>query len=257
MQPEPSDQFVQSLARGLEVIKAFTGERPEMTLSELAVVTGLTRATARRFLLTLVELGYVRSDGRLFALTPRVLELGFSYLAGQSIPDIARPHLEALSRTLHESTSASVLEGDDIVYVARVQARRIMTVNITIGTRFPAYATSMGRVILAGLPEEGLERYLAALHPVGLTSATLTDLGALRSELAAVRERGWTIVDQELETGLRSVAAPLRQAGRVVAAINVSTSAGSTTLARIQHDFVPELVATAARISDDLDLARR
>jgi IclR family pca regulon transcriptional regulator len=252
--PEPSSQFVQSLARGLDVIKAFTAERPEMTLSEIARATDLTRATARRFLLTLVELDYVRSDGKLFALTPRVLELGFSYLSGLSLPEVAQPHLEQLSRDLGESTSASVLDGGDIVYVARVPTRRIMTVGITIGTRFPAYATSMGRVLLAGLPAGELAAYLASLRPAAFTPSTLTDPAALRAELDAVRERGWTIVDQELEQGLRSVAAPVRRGGTVVAAVNVSTTSGSTPLERLTDEFVPALLVAAERISGDLGL---
>ncbi|WP_382306866.1 IclR family transcriptional regulator C-terminal domain-containing protein [Herbiconiux sp. UC225_62] len=255
--PEPSSQFVQSLARGLDVIKAFTADRPEVTLSDIARVTDLTRATARRFLLTLVELGYVRTDGKLFALTPKVLELGFSYLSGLSLPEVAQPHLEQLSRELGESTSASVLDGGDIVYVARVPTRRIMTVGITIGTRFPAYATSMGRVLLAGLAPADLDAYLATLHPAAFTPSTLTDPAGLRAELDAVRERGWTIVDQELEVGLRSVAAPVRRGGTVVAAINVSTTTGTSSLDRLQDEFVPPLLATAERIGADLALTTR
>ncbi|HEY0246877.1 MAG TPA: IclR family transcriptional regulator C-terminal domain-containing protein [Gryllotalpicola sp.] len=251
----PAGEFVQSLARGLEVIKAFDAERPELTLSELAAATGLSRAAARRFLHTLLSLGYVRSDGRRFALTARVLELGFSYLSSQSLPELAQPHLEALSRALGESISASVLDGPDIVYVARVPTRRIMRSAITIGTRFPAYATSMGRVLLAGLPDAALERHLAELRPAALTSATLTDPAALRAELARVRERGWTVVDQELEPGLRSVAAPLTRSGAVVAAVNVSTSSTVSTLERIRGEFLPALLETARAISRDLELA--
>ncbi|MFB2598041.1 IclR family transcriptional regulator C-terminal domain-containing protein [Herbiconiux sp. P17] len=254
--PEPSSQFVQSLARGLDVIKAFTAEHPEMTLSDIARATDLTRATARRFLLTLAELGYVRSDGRLFALTPRVLELGFSYLSGLSLPEVAQPHLERLSRELGESTSASVLDGGDIVYIARVPTRRIMTVGITIGTRFPAYATSMGRVLLANLPRAELDAYLGTLHPAAFTPTTLTDVGALRAELDAAQERGWTIVDQELEVGLRSVAAPVRRGAAVVAAINVSTTTGTSSLERLTDEFVPALLAAADRIAADLALVR-
>ncbi|SDZ54774.1 transcriptional regulator, IclR family [Herbiconiux ginsengi] len=255
--PEPSSQFVQSLARGLDVVKAFTAERPEMTLSDIARVTDLTRATARRFLLTLVELGYVRTDGKLFALTPRVLELGFSYLSGLSLPEVAQPHLEQLSRELGESTSASVLDGRDIVYVARVPTRRIMTVGITIGTRFPAYATSMGRVLLANLPAAERDALLGDLHPAAFTPSTLTDPEALRAELDAVRERGWTIVDQELEVGLRSVAAPVHRGGSVVAAINVSTTTGTSSLEKLTEEFVPALLAAAESIGADLALTSR
>ncbi|WP_411720631.1 IclR family transcriptional regulator C-terminal domain-containing protein [Mycetocola sp.] len=248
--PEPSGQYVQSLARGLSVIRAFGRDRPSMTLSDIADVTGLTRATARRFLLTLLELGYVRADGRLFALTPRVLELGFSYLSGLALPEIVAPHLDQLSRRLNESASASVLDDGDIVYIARVPARRIMTVSITVGTRFPAHATSMGRVLLAGLDEGDLERYLETIGRETLTAKTVTDAAALRETLEKVRRQGWALVDQELERGLRSIAAPLHGAdGRVVAAINVSTSTSTASLERISEDYRPAVLQTAAEIS--------
>ncbi len=251
---EPEGEFVQSLARGLEVIKAFGAERPELTLSELAAATGYSRAAARRFLHTLVALGYVRTDGKRFALTPRVLELGFSYLSSQTLPELAQPHLEALSRELNESTSASVLDGYDIVYIARVPTHRIMRTAITIGTRFPAYATSMGRVLLAGLPDAALDDYLADVHPTELTPSTLTDTRSLRAELARTRERGWAIVDQELDIGLRSAAAPLTRNGVVVAAVNVSTTSASTTLERLHDEFLPALLETARAISGELGL---
>lgn len=251
--PEPSGQYVQSLARGLSVIKAFGRDRPSMTLSDIAEATQLTRATARRFLLTLIELGYVRADGRLFVLTPRVLELGFSYLSGLALPEIVGPHLEQLSRRLNESASASVLDNGDIVYIARVPARRIMTVSITVGTRFPAHATSMGRVLLAGLGDDDLERYLSSIARTALTESTITDAVALRDTLDQVREQGWALVDQELEQGLRSIAAPLRGAdGAVVAAINVSTSTSTASLERIRDDYRPAVLATASDISDTL-----
>lgn len=217
--PGPSPDYVQSLARGLSVIKAFDGEHPRRTLSEVARHTDLTRATARRFLLTLVELEYVRTDGSVFWLTPRVLELGYSYLSSLSLPEIAGPHLEALSAKVRESTSVSILDGDDVVYVARVPVSRIMTVSITIGTRFPAYATSMGRVLLAGLPDDALDAYLARVSFARLTGKTISTADRLRAELEKIRADGFAIVDQELEEGLRSLAAPIRDAtGDVVAA---------------------------------------
>ena len=185
-------------------------------------------------MLTLAELGYVTTDGKLFALTPRVLELGFSYLSGLSLPELAQPHLEALSRELGESTSASVLDGDAIVYVARVPTRRIMNVGITIGTRFPADVTSMGRVLLAAEHESSWP-------------------DALRATLAEVRRQGWALVDQELEQGLRSIAAPLHSAdGTVIAAINVSSTTSSATLERIADEFRPALLRTAALIDGAL-----
>ena len=251
-----SRDFVQSLARGLAVIRAFDAEHAQLTLTEVADRSGIPRAAARRFLFTLEQLGYVRSRGRSFALTPRVLELGFGYLSALTLPEVAQPHLERLAHELGESTSASVLDGSDIVYVARVPVRRIMAVAITVGTRFPAYATSMGRVLLAGLPEPELDRLLDAVDPVGLTPRTLTDREVLRAEIAAARERGWVAVDQELEVGLRSIAAPVRRHGRVVAAINVSTTVGAASIERIQADFAPALVAAAEAIGADLDLTR-
>lgn len=254
---DPSGQYVQSLARGLSVIRAFNADHPEMTLSDIARNTGLTRATSRRFLLTLVELGYVKTDGRFFALTARVLELGFSYLSALSLPEIAQPHLEQLAATIHESTSASVLDGMDIVYVARVPTRRIMSVRINIGTRFPAYATSMGRVLLSGLTPSELDAHLATLDFESLTTHTITSKNALLQELARVREQGWAIVDQELEEGLRSIAVPIRHSsGAVIAAINVSTTAGSQSLESIYANLLPPLQLAAERISSDLTASR-
>ena len=247
--------FVQSLARGLAVIRAFDADHPELTLSEVARRAALTRAAARRFLLTLESLGYVRADDRSFSLTPRVLELGFSYLSSLSLPEIVQPHLEALSREVGESVSAAVLDGPDIVYIARVPTRRIMSVRITIGTRFPAFATSMGRVLMAGLPDEGADAALAASELVPFTDRTVTDPGDLRAELASVRAQGWSIVDGELEPGLLSIAAPLHaRDGRVVAAVNVSTSATRDSIAHLREAYLPPLLRTAATIDAELRL---
>ncbi|WP_158887752.1 IclR family transcriptional regulator domain-containing protein [Amycolatopsis anabasis] len=247
---------VQSLERGLAVIKAFNAGAPELTLSEVARVTGLTRAAARRFLLTLADLGYVRTDGKHFSLTARVLELGYAFLSSLSLPEVAQPHLERLSAEVHESSSVSVLEGGDIVYIARVAVSRIMTVTINVGTRFPAHATSMGHVLLAGLDADALAAYLAEAELTRLTSHTLTSPAALRAELVKVREQGWAMVDQELEEGLRSVAAPIRDRhGAVVAAVNVSTHASRTTPESVRGEMVPPLLAAAARIEADLAVA--
>lgn len=254
--PSPSGQFVQSLARGLAVIRAFDVDHPEMTLSDIARRAGLTRATSRRFLLTLVELGYVRSDGRQFSLTAKVLGLGFSYLSALSLPEIAQPHLEELASIIHESTSLSVLDDTDIVYVARVPARRIMSVRINIGTRFPAYATSMGRVMLAALDQDGLDAYLAHVGIARLTSHTISSHDELVADLAEVRERGWALIDQELEEGLRSIAVPIRHGSEVVGAINVSTSTSSRTIESIHQDLLPHLLHAAERISADLTATR-
>lgn len=245
--------FVQSLERGLSVICAFDRRNTELTLSEVANATGVTRATARRFLLTLVRLGYMRTDGRYFSLTPRVLELGYAYLSSLTLPEVAEPHLEALVAEVSESSSVSVLDGQEVVYVARVPVSRIMTVAISVGTRFPAYATSMGRVLLAGLPDGSLEEYLSAVKLDHLTNRTVNTSAALRAEVLKVRSQGFSLVDQELEEGLRAVAAPIRdRSGRVVAAINISAHASRTSLESMRRNMIPPLLATAARISADL-----
>jgi IclR family pca regulon transcriptional regulator len=251
-QPPPGDQFVQSLARGLGVITAFDAEHADMTLSEVAGRTGLSRATARRFLHTLVELGYVRTDGRLFALTPQVLRLGTSYLSGLGLPQIAQPHLERLSAELHESTSAAVLDGEDIVYVARVATRRIMSVGITVGTRFPAFATSMGRVLLASLDEDALTAYFNTADLASLTSQTIHDETHLRHEFDRVRHHGWALVDQELERGLRSLAVPVIEDGRTVAAINVSTSSMGNEPSTLVDSALALLQSASSAIAGDL-----
>jgi IclR family pca regulon transcriptional regulator len=257
-----SDDFVQSLARGLAVIRAFDAEHPALTLSEVARRAGITRAAAGRFLRTLEQLGYVRAStgsatgvGVRFALTPRVLELGFSFLSALSIPEVVQPHLDRLSHEVGESVSAAVLDGGDIVYVARVPTRRIMSVRITIGTTFPAFATSMGRVLLAGLPEAGAEALLAASDLPSLTPRTVTDGAALRAELQRVREQGWALVDGELEPGLRSVAVPIHdRSGDVVAAVNVSTSATRDSVDHILAEYLPRLQQTARAIDGELRL---
>ena len=249
--------FVQSLDRGLAVIRAFDEHNPELTLSDVARATGLTRAAARRFLLTLADLGYVRTDGRWFTLSPRILELGYAYLSSLSLTEVAEPHLERLVAEVHESSSVSVLDGEDIVYVARVPTARIMAVSINVGTRFPAYATSMGRVLLSRLPDEELEAYLARVELVPLSPRTLTSVEMLRVELAKVRSQGWALVDQELEEGLRSIAAPIRdRTGRTIAAVNVSAHASRMTIDEGRRRLVPAVLATAARIEADLRVAQ-
>lgn len=253
---ERAAHHVQSLERGLAVIRAFNAGAPELTLSDVARATGLTRAAARRFLLTLTDLGYVRTDGKYFSLTARVLELGYAFLSSMTLPDVAQPHLERLSTEVRESSSVSVLDGTDIVYVARVAVSRIMTVTINVGTRFPAHATSMGHVLLAGLPGQALERYLIEAELDQLTSHTLTDSGALRTELDYVRTMGWALVDQELEEGLRSIAAPIHdRQRRVVAAVNVSTHASRTSREKLFEEMLPALLAAAKRIESDLAVA--
>jgi IclR family pca regulon transcriptional regulator len=245
--------FVRSFERGLAVIRAFDAEHPALTLSEVARACELTRAAARRFLLTLADLGYVHTDGRRFRLSPRVLELGYSYLAGYTLPQIAEPHLEQLVARVRESSSLCVLDGDDIVYVARVPTRRIMSASITVGTRFPAYVTSVGRVILAHLPDEDVEARLARAELKPLTPRTVATPQALRTELRRVRRQGYAVVDQELEEGLRSVAAPVRDRdGEVVAAVNIAVHAGRNSVDSVRRDLLPHLLATVAGIEADL-----
>jgi IclR family transcriptional regulator, pca regulon regulatory protein len=245
--------FVQSLDRGLAVIRAFGPDRDRLSLSEVARATGLTRAAARRFLLTLVKLGYVRSDGREFSLRPRVLELGYAYLSGLALPEVAEPHLEELSAKLHESSSISVLDGHHIVYVARVAQKRIMTVAISVGTRFPAYAASMGRVLLAGLSPDELEKYLAEATFEAFTERTVTDPDQLRDIVHEVKRQGYAIVNQELEEGLRAIAAPIHDSsGAVTAAINVSAHASRHTPDTMLTQLLPDLLKTAGHIESDL-----
>ena len=250
---ERGPDFVQSLERGLAVVRAFDADHPELTLSEVARRTGLTRAAARRFLLTLVDLGYVRTDGRLFGLRPRILELGYAYLSSLSLPDVAEPHMEELVAQVHESCSVSVLDGDEVVYVARVPTKRIMAVAISVGTRFPAYATSMGRVLLAHQPRAWLDEYLRTADLQPITRRTITDPAKLASTLARVRRQGFAVVDQELEEGLRSMAVPLHDAtGEVVAAMNVSARASRGSSEAVRRELLPALQVAARRVEDDL-----
>jgi IclR family transcriptional regulator, pca regulon regulatory protein len=245
--------YVQSLERGLAVIKAFGPERSRLTLTEVAQATGLARAVARRFLLTLAELGYVRTDGREFSLRPRVLELGYAYLSGLTLTEIAQPFVEELVATVHESSSISVLDGRDVVYVVRVPTTRIMTVAISIGTRFPAYCTSMGRVLLAGKPEAELEGYLTEVELVPRTKRTVTDAAELRGVLEDVRAQGYALVKQELEDGLVSIAVPIRdRVGAVVAAMNVSANAMRVDPDTLVTDVLPRMREAAAHIEEGL-----
>jgi IclR family pca regulon transcriptional regulator len=254
--PERTVETVQSLERGLAVIRAFDADHPRMSLSDVARSTGLTRAAARRFLHTLVALGYMRTDGRLFALRPRVLELGYAYLSSLTLPEVALPHLEDLVAQVHESSSISVLDGDEIVYVARVPTKRIMTVAISVGTRFPAHATSMGRVLLAGRSDDWLNGYLASARLRPITPNTVIDPELLLAELHAVRRQGWSMVDQELEEGLRALAVPIVDgSGQTVAAVNISVQAQRWTAPAVQSELLPPLLKAASAINADLRAA--
>ena len=219
-------------------------------------MTGITRASARRILLTLEEVGHVRSDGRLFSLTPRVLSLGWAYLSSLNIWEPAQPLMEELADRTKESCSVATLDLPDVVYVARVPTRRIMTISLGVGTRLPAHCTGMGRVLLADLPEAALAGFLAQADLQAFTDRTIADPERLREEIDVVRGNGWAMVDQELEIGLRSIAAPLRAGGRTIAALNVAVAAGRVSAQELREAMLPELLRTAERISSAVEASR-
>jgi IclR family transcriptional regulator, pca regulon regulatory protein len=249
--------YVRSIERGLAVIAALGHPGRGLTVAEVAREIAVTRASARRTLVTLEQLGYLRSDDRLFTLTPKLLDLGHGYRAGLALPDVARPHLQQLMEATDEFCSVSVLDGDETLCVARVAPARIMNVAMPVGTRLPAYATCVGRVLLAGLDADDLDAYLGRVELRALTPATVTTAPALRHELDRVRRQRFAVVDQELERGLRSAAAPIRDTvGRVVAAANVGALAGRVTVDTLRRRLLPPLRATAESIERDLAVAR-
>ena len=246
----PSDSYVQSFARGLDVIRSFGAAAPRQTLTEVADATGMTRAGARRILLTLQTLGYVRADGRMFELTPKILDLGFAYLTSMPMWHIAQPVMDALVEQTHESCSIAVLDGQDVVYVMRVHTHKIMSTNLGIGSRLPAFWTSLGRVLLAEMPAPELQNLLDARDRTQFTRHTVQDDAALLAQISQVRKQGWCLLNQELEEGLTSVAAPIRNArGQVVAAMNISGQANRTTPEVMQRDLLPQLLQAAGRVS--------
>ena len=244
--------FVEALARGLDVLACFDARRPTMTLSEVAVAADLARPTARRLLLTLAELGYVRVEDGAYALTPRVLGLGTAYTSSLGLWELARPHLEALVHQTGESSSMAQLDGSDIVYVARVAVPKIIALRVDIGTRFPAERTSQGKVLLAALPESEVARVVAEPSRSGLPPAPERPLRDLQRELTRVRAQGWALADEELAPGVRSVAAPVRDgSGLVRAAMNVTVHAAETSTEHLLEVHLPRLLETASRISGD------
>lgn len=248
---KPGDSYVQSFARGLSVIRAFNASRPEQTLTDVAAATGLTRAGARRILLTLQTLGYVEAEGRLFRLTPKILDLGFAYLTSMPFWNLAEPVMENLSAQVHESCSAAVLDRTEIVYVLRVPTHKIMTINLSIGSRLPAYCTSMGRVLLSALDDETLEATLSSAPLYAHTPRTVTDKEELKKLIAQVRRQGWAIVDQELEGGLISLSAPIRnRQGRVIAAMNISGNAQRNSAKQMVKAFLEPLQQAAQTVSE-------
>jgi IclR family transcriptional regulator, pca regulon regulatory protein len=242
---DASPDFIESLARGLDVIRVFGPGQPVMSLAAVAGAAGLARPTARRVLLTLEQLGYVRAAaGGGFELTPRVLELGMSYVLSRGLWPVAQPHMERLVARTHESSSIAQLDGPDIVYVARVAVPKIIALSVTIGTRFPAMPTSLGKVLLAALPPGAAEQVLAEPSRSGITPRWQPG--------AAERARGWSLTDEQLAAGIRSVAAPLRDGdGAVIAALNVTVHAAETPLAVLTGDYLPLLLQTASAISAD------
>lgn len=249
-------EYVQAVQRGFAVIKAFSAENPSLSMADVAQRTGLARAVARRYLFTLAELGCVMEREGRFTLTPKVLDLGFTYLSTMSVASIAQPLMEKAVAELHESCSLSVLDGREVVYVGRVPAKRIMSVNLVVGSRLPAHATSMGKVLLAYLPPEELDRFFDG-HPLTkLSSRTVCDEGALRQVLAEVRQRGWALAEQESEDGIRSVAAPIwERGGKVAAAMNISAHASRVSRAEICRRHLPILLEATRVISIALGAA--
>lgn len=252
MAREAGPDFIEALARGLDVLRCFQPDQPVMTLSEIAAATGLARPTVRRILLTLDELGYIRSAERGFALTPRVLALGMAYINSLNMWDIARPHLTRLVEQTDESSSMAQLDGSDIVYVARVAVPKIVTLAVTIGTRFPAPATSMGKVLLASLSRNELDEVLAVASRSGVTPKWQPERAELDQVLRDVRARGWALADEDLAPGIRSVATGVRDGdGRVIAAVNVTVHAAETSVETLTEEHLPRLLRAAADISRD------
>jgi IclR family pca regulon transcriptional regulator len=247
-------EFMTTLAKGLAVLGSFGEQRPSMTLSEAATATDLSRATARRVLRTLSELGYVAQNGRHFSLAPRILELGFAYLSTQSWIDIAEPPMKELSYAIQESCSAAILQGTEIVYVARMPApHRIMSTTIAVGTRLPAFHTSLGRIQLGFLSEREVWRRLREVEIVAYTSRTITNPEALVARILEDHKQGYSIVDEELEKGLRSLAVPIvTRNGDNVGAINLSAHSSRATRSELRDRFLPPLRSVAMEISQSL-----
>jgi IclR family pca regulon transcriptional regulator len=249
---DTSPDFVEALARGLDVIRAFQPRQPVMSLAAVAGATGLARTTARRILVTLEQMGYVRPADGGFELTPRVLDLGMNYVLSRSRWEVARPHMERLVSRTHESSSIAQLDGPDIVYVARVAVPKIVALAVTIGTRFPAMQTSLGKVLLAALSPAEADRVLAEPSRAGITPRVVVGPEERAATLREVRARGWALTDEELAAGIRSVAAPLRDGdGRVIASLNVNTHAAETPVEVLTGEYLPLLLQAAGAISAD------
>ena len=248
--PEGDPNFVLSLARGLKVIEAFTGHTEGVSVAMVARQTGFSRAAARRLLMTLEMLGYAESAGRIYRLKTQVLKLGFSYLSSTSLPTIAQPILEQVTETVHESSSLSVLEGDEIVYLARSAAKRVMSVGLSVGSRLPAYCTSMGRVLLSGLSSADLNWYLNRIELKAFTPKTVVDKDQIKATVERIKSSGYALTDEELELGLRSIAVPVRNRSRgIVAAMNIGVHASRVSPDELIERFLPVLQENATLLA--------
>ena len=248
-----SSDYIQSIERGLSIIQAFSHEHPDLTVSEAAKITDLSRPTVRRILLTFEELGYVHAINGRYTLTARVLSLGYAYISSKNIWEFTHPHMRKLVGKTDESTSIAVLDQTEIVYVARIPTKRILTISLDIGSRLPAYATSMGQVLLAHLSPSKLEDYFNSVELKPFTNKTITDKGKLMEQLEGIRAKGWASAEQQLEDGLHSIAAPIRnKEGKVIAAINLSAHAGRFSQHLKDDFYIPVLLQTADKISADI-----
>lgn len=248
---EQPDYFVKSAEKTLAVLLAFNAAHKSLTVTEVAGAIGVSRAAARRFLLTLVDLGYLEVEGSAYRQTPRVLDIGASYLAGLTLPQVARPHLQALASQLSETTSLCVLDDQDILYVERISNPRLHSMTVSIGNRLPAWATSMGRVLIAELPEAAREEFLNNAKLQHYTSKTVSSIDELRAELDTVREQGWSLVAQELDEGLRGLAVPVYRGAQLLGALNVSVQPGRIGSSSITDEMLPLMRQAAIDIADD------
>ena len=245
--------FLEALARGLRVIEAFGRERRWLTLSDVARLVDLPRASVRRTLTTLVKLGYAETDDRLFRLTPRILTLAGAYLSSNAVSDIVQPALERLSDQVNEACSAAVLDGDEVTMIAHASPNRILPVSAQIGFRLPALSSSLGRVLLAAMDDEQLDRFLARVEAIKFTPATVVDKTELRAAIAKARADGFSLVDQEAEAGFRSVSVPLqRRDGRTIAALNIGVHSERGPLDTMVNVFLPKLQALAADLQQQI-----
>lgn len=252
MSPERSPEFIEAISRGLSVITAFTPEYPSLTLSQVAKATDLARPTARRILMTLQELEYVRADKGLFALTPRVMELGMAYVGSLGLWDVAKPHLEALVSHTHESASMAQLDGPDIVYVARVAVPKLIGLRVDIGTRFPAPPTSQGKVLLADMERREILQRLSDPSRSSVIPVVQWDQKSFLEELDRVKQQGYALADEELARGIRSIAVPVRDShGRVLASMNTTVHAAETSVEALLTKHLPPLREAADAVTED------